>query len=124
MTTFYRRNSRGRYERALVTTPALPDGLHLVYVRHTDNCKSTITSTNIDLDEVWRRAAVNIGYDQLTNLVYRACELYPCQKLTEDELKQWEEFKQTPAGKKLCKGMYRKSAADIARTILDEIVQG
>lgn len=101
-----------------------PEGLHLVYVKHVDGCKSTITHFEIDLDQVWEKAFVAVNMDELSKLIMKACELYPAEKLTEEELAEWEVFKQTKAGKKLCKGMYRKSATDIARHVLKEMVGG
>lgn len=120
--TLYVRNNRGRYERAGVWNPIIPEGLHLVYVQHKPGSKSTLSTYNISLEEVNQKAVVMINQDKITDAVMAACSLYPCEKLTEEEGAEWEDFKKTKAGKKLCKGMYRKSATDIARTILKEVV--
>lgn len=101
----------------------LPEGIHLVYVKHSDGCRTIITYLDIDLEEARRKAVIAASTRELTDIVMEACELYPAQKLNEEELAQWEEFKKTKAGKKLVKGMYRKSAADIARDILEKVVK-
>lgn len=120
----YRRNKNGRYEYVGCNEVSMPPGIHMIYVHHSPGCKSTLSCYDIGLDEVWKKAAVLMTARELTDLVYEATSLYPAEKLTEEERLEWEEFKKTKAGKKLCKGMYRKSAADIARWILDQAIVG
>ena len=121
--TYYRRNSNGRYEKVGIHGPLIPDGVHLIHVEHKPGSKSTLSKMKISLEEVYKQVVIMANVQKVTDLVFKACELYPCEKLTAAEGEEWKAFQQTAAGKKLCKGLYRKSAAEIAREILGEMIE-
>lgn len=120
--TYYRKNENGRYEKVGIRDPFIPDGVHLIYVEHKPGSKTTLSKMNISLEEAYKQVVILANVEKVTDLIYRACELYPCQKLTSAEAEEWKAFQQTAAGKKLCKGLYRKSAAEIARNVLGEMI--
>jgi hypothetical protein len=123
MTTYYRRNSNGRYERVGEGfVQVLPDGLHLVYVHSTPGRVSKLSTYNIDLDQVNQEGCVLINKDEATKIVMEALEFKPGAQLTKEEQAIWDNFRESKVGQKICNCLTRQSASDAAQEILKRLL--
>lgn len=120
--TIYTRNERGRYEKLGMLQPWLPDGLHLVYVQDDGNGRSIYSQFNINLCDVHKLAKVAINRKAATDIVMKAIEGRPTCKLTQAEQEEWSNFLKTPLGRKIAHGLTLRSASEVAKEILERMV--
>jgi hypothetical protein len=118
----YTRNKNGRYQKLGMIKPWLPNGVHLVHVEENESGRSTFSHFNVKLCDIHKLAKVTMSRKTATDIVMRAMEGRPTQKLTATEWEQWEEFKKTPLGKKIAYGVTISSANEVARNILKGMV--
>lgn len=124
MTTFYTKNENNRYERAGVQYPHLfPEGLSLVYVHETTGSRLTLSSYQINLDDVQMLGLIKIHQEEATKIVMKALEFEPVKPLTESEQAIWNNFRESPVGQKIVHSLSRKSATDVAKQIIRLLVE-